>query len=163
MWVDNNTTKFLKCNILSLETILSAYIHTYIHTHTHREAPAHSKFSMTPTCWTNWGESVRLDVLPVMLPAGLGGWPVTECIAHITGHTTTTTMSSTTTASTEHYWELIPIKHCCLTRSNTFTAIMSLESEWKCKITNLSAFLPSLHWHVKGFSSQCIALKVDVL
>ena len=39
-----------------------------------------------------------------------------------------------------------------------------LKTTNNCEIWNLSAFLFSvLHWHVKGFSSKRMALKVDVL
>ena len=131
MWVDNsknNKSTFKAQNLVPRD----------YSKHTHTEAPAHTKLCVILTWWTNWGESVRLDVLPVTLPAGLGGWPVTERIAHITGHTTTT---STTTASTNHYWELIPIQHCCLTRRNTFTAMMSRENKQQ-KSAKFQTFQP---------------------
>ena len=48
---------------------------------------------------------------------------------------------------------------------NRFTTVMSFHNnQWKCETWNPEAFLSSFsHWHVKGFSSKRIALKVDVL
>ena len=47
---------------------------------------------------------------------------------------------------------------------NRVTSLVSLKNDqWKCKIWNLWAFLSSFScWYVKGVSSKCIALKVDM-
>ena len=48
---------------------------------------------------------------------------------------------------------------------NPFIAMVSFENHpQKCEISNPSLFLSSFsHWHVKGNSSECIALKTDVI